>query len=73
MESCLNCKHAAWEKTKDGRLHPRGDGLCTFQLVIPSIPKACYFLFGREPVLGGRWINRNEKVYSDCPCWEGKD
>lgn len=71
-QTCLNCKHASWKKTLNGRLHPSGDGLCTFQLVMPPIPKACYILFNREIVLHGRSISRHE-AHSDCPCWKEKD
>lgn len=27
---CDGCKYAEWQLTKNGRLHPSGDGKCTY-------------------------------------------
>ena len=34
-QTCLNCKHAEWDRRKGGCLHPSGAGRCTWQ--IPDI------------------------------------
>jgi len=26
MKNCTDCKHALWDKTETGRLHPKGGG-----------------------------------------------
>lgn len=30
MTVCLNCKYATWERTSKGRLHPGGEGTCSW-------------------------------------------
>jgi hypothetical protein len=30
MNSCLNCKHAKWARTKNGRINPHQHGNCTW-------------------------------------------
>lgn len=44
MKNCTNCKHAQWNKTAAGRLHPSGDGRCGYPV---QLPEHCAF-FERE-------------------------
>jgi len=65
MENCLKCKHAEWRKTKNGRLHPSGDGRCTYPYKIPELPAAKYW-FSTIPSPHGGHINRREELISYC-------
>lgn len=37
MKNCTHCKHAVWQKTAAGRLHPSGDGECGYEVKLPAI------------------------------------
>lgn len=72
MESCIGCKWADWKKTKNGRLHPSGDGKCMFQYELPQLPASMYWLGTSVPKPFGGHLDRNRKP-KDCPyyCEEG--
>lgn len=71
MKSCTDCKHAAWQRTTTGRLHPSGDGMCLKVVVIPPIPAACWWL--QSPRLAGGQINRREELKDHCQCFDWKE
>ena len=31
MKNCTDCKYADWQRTAAGKLHPSGDGECTYE------------------------------------------
>jgi len=68
MKNCTHCRHASWNKTAAGKLHPSGDGHCTFPVKIPVLPAAFHWLTTPHP-LGGR-INRREELRNDCPRYD---
>lgn len=39
LSACVGCVHAEWDKTRNGRRHPNGEGRCTFQFPETSLPK----------------------------------
>lgn len=67
---CTECKHAVWERTKAGRLHPSGDGECTFEVEV-RLPKAKYLIGGLA--LGGGLVNRRSDKWTECPCFEANE
>jgi len=68
QEDCLNCRYANWSKTRAGRLHPSGDGRCSFAWLPPPVPKAFYWLgYGTSPKPSGGMIDRR-KPHGGCPC-----
>lgn len=66
-ESCLDCKFSVWLRTAGGRLHPSGDGRCTWSMPVIRLPKAKYFLNNPAPI--GGHIDRR-KPHLDCDAWE---
>jgi len=62
MKTCNECKYADWNRTTSGRLHPSGDGFCTYKLT-PQIPNA----FSIIKVGGG--ISRRRTYNIRCPYW----
>ena len=38
MKDCTHCKHAAWNLTMRGALHPSGEGKCTYEVKLPPLP-----------------------------------
>lgn len=70
--NCIDCKYALWAKTTNGRLHPSGDGKCTWKMPTIILPISFYYPVGRNEIpqpLGG-YIDR--KKLRDCPAWEEK-
>ncbi len=67
MTNCIDCRHASWDRTKSGRLHPKGWGKCTFPWKMPPLPAAFYFT--STPHLGGGYINRRETLKEHCVCY----
>lgn len=70
--NCMTCKFAVWSKTKNGRLHPDGDGRCTWKVPVFAVPIAFWFSFNRTgelPQPSGGFISRRG-VLKDCPAWE---
>ena len=66
MKTCTECKHAEWQRTKNGRLHPSGDGKCAYPWQFPALPGAFYFIRPVSP--SGGFINR--RVLLHCVYWE---
>lgn len=67
MESCKNCKHAKWDRTEAGDLHPSGDGRCSWQMPVILVPKAFHPMDQIQP--DGGHISRKTPE-TDCPCWD---
>lgn len=70
MKSCVGCKYAEWKTTTTGRLHPSGDGKCTYQYKVPPLPGCMYFIHDPKPIGGD--INRREELMSHCPYFDRK-
>lgn len=67
MTNCTKCFYAQWERTEKGRLHPSGDGKCSYQCVdLPPLPAAMYWI-GGVPSPSGGYINRRKTWRSECP------
>jgi hypothetical protein len=65
---CLSCRFALWCRTGTGRLHPSGDGRCTWKGWRDwKIPGSMYYISSHTPSGGN--INRREPITA-CPCWE---
>jgi len=69
MKQCIGCVYADFDKTKAGKLHPSGDGRCTYEVVMPTLPASMHWGWGvpRPPRPGGGWINRNDQDRAVCP------
>ena len=65
MKNCTKCKYAEWEKTKNGRLHPNGEGRCNFKIKLPKLPPCMFWVNYLERPGGGR-INRHKDFNEDC-------
>ncbi len=70
MKRCNGCKHAKWDRTKSGRLHPSGVGRCVYPFKMPQLPAAMYWLTIREVKPCGGYINRREDLKEHCPYFE---
>ena len=71
MNDCTHCKYADWKRTGSGRLHPSGDGKCTFPWKLPQIPACMYWLTPPSPM--GGTINRRQMLKDHCPYFAMKD
>ena len=65
MKNCMDCRYAAWDKTAAARLHPSGDGKCTYDYEIPVLPASRYWI-GRDPNPSGGFINRRKELNDHC-------
>jgi len=64
---CLKCKHADWQRTAAGKLHPSGDGRCRWAYPTVRLPISFYTFGGSDkPHLGGGNINRRDE-WKQCP------
>lgn len=74
MKTCNGCKWAEWQKTASGKLHPSGEGRCTFVIKMPVLPMAFYYAGEtnkREvPRPYGGEINRRRELRDHCPCFQ---
>jgi|LakMenEpi03Aug12_release.lakeMendotaPanAssembly.Ray.scaffolds.fasta_scaffold3089434_1 hypothetical protein len=68
MKDCLKCKHAKWDRTAAGRLHPKGGGQCTYTWKLPPLPASMYWISRPPQPLGG-FIQRNKLLPDHCPYW----
>jgi hypothetical protein len=68
MAGCVGCRWAEWDRTKTGRLSPRGDGRCLYPVVLPVLPLSRSWLSGRSPTPLGGWIVRQPGHGDGCPC-----
>lgn len=66
MKNCTDCKHAHWQKTAAGKLHPSGNGRCQWELKLPALPTAIHWWAGVPRVSYG-FINRRKELAVDCP------
>ena len=67
MKNCTYCKYAEWKKTSSGKLHPSGDGRCTYEVVIPKLPASKrWATSGSLPMPTHGFINRREELKEDC-------
>jgi hypothetical protein len=71
-QTCKTCARAEWGRTKNGRLHPDGQGRCNWMMPDVKIPHAFYYFGwpGRLPKPSGGRIDRHNP-HKDCPTWEG--
>lgn len=72
MKNCTNCKHANWAKTAAGKMHPSGDGKCTYPYKVPELPEAFYWI-GQKPSPGGGMINRRRDLDDHCSYFKRHD
>ena len=76
MKNCTYCKHAKWDRTATGRLHPSGDGRCGWKVKLPLLPPSMSWGLGRsDPRPYGGHINRRQELKDHCPYFameEGK-
>ncbi len=70
MKTCTECKHANWRKTTAGKLHPSGEGKCTFRWELPELPVSMYWI--RTPKPSGGMISRRRYMDNHCAYWEPK-
>jgi hypothetical protein len=70
-EDCTTCQLARWQRTKTGRLHPSGDGSCSWKGWKEwKIPKAFDYMGHRRiPLPSGGYINRRTPC-TDCPLYQ---
>jgi hypothetical protein len=75
MIDCTHCAHAAWAKTAAGKMHPSGDGRCTYIVKIPPLPACMGWGPGHResPTPYGGYINRREPLKSHCVYWKQKE
>ncbi len=66
MKTCKGCKYAEWDKTKTERLHPSGDGKCTYPFKTPTLPQSMYWLGREAPMPNGGMINRRTTLKDHC-------
>ena len=71
MKNCTNCAYAKWDKTTKGKLHPSGDGKCTFEYKINKLPASMYWV-GSTPNPAGGLINRRVELKYHCPYFSRK-
>ena len=64
MMNCNGCKHASWQKTAAGKLHPSGDGHCKYEYVPRELPASMYWIFSEKP--SGGAINRRRELSHHC-------
>ena len=68
MKTCNGCKYAEWKRTDSGRLHPSGDGKCTYEWKLPPLPQSMYFAGFTPRILGGT-ISRKHNLLGHCECF----
>ena len=72
MKRCNDCKHAEWERTAKGRLHPSGDGKCRYPYKVPPLPACMQWpsMSGKAPSPSFGYINRREELKEHCVYYE---
>lgn len=68
MKTCIGCKYASWRRTANGRLHPSGDGECTYEVKMPVLPVSRCFI-GGPPEPHGGFIDRKREHKDHCECY----
>jgi hypothetical protein len=72
--NCNGCIYAEWNRTKNGRLHPGGDGVCRYEYVITELPASMYWTpVSSTPQPKGGFINRKEELKKPCVYYEEGD
>lgn len=73
FNNCTYCRYAEWKKTKVGRLHPGGDGRCTWQIVHPRLPLARQWEYPysseKPPGIRIGFLDRH-KPFEKCPTFQ---
>ena len=64
---CIGCKYADWKRTKNGRLHPSGEGRCRYEMKVPQLPNAFFWMHLSSPELDGGRISRKQTYDTHCP------
>jgi hypothetical protein len=86
LSVCATCRWAEWEKTANGRRHPKGSGKCAYQFPDGPVPKWMALQdYGRVRVTSirevlsrgshGRWIYWKDSHRTEpepCATWEAK-
>lgn len=72
-KDCLDCIYSKWDYTEAGRLHPSGDGKCTWEFPEIKLPLAFYYLHTTSSrqlprPSGGHISRKNPRI--KCPAWE---
>jgi len=73
MKNCNECKYAVWKRTAAGKLHPSGEGHCTYKWEPRPLPVAFYFIGKKHPEPCGGQINRKRAHAEHCPYWAKAD
>ena len=66
MKTCTHCKYANWKRTPAGKLHPSGEGKCTFPWKLPPLPASMYWVTRDGPTPNGGYVNRREELKDHC-------
>lgn len=72
MKNCTDCKYADWHRTAAGRLHPSGDGKCTYEYKLPPLPSCRWWMSSNPPEPNGGYINRRRNHIDHCPFYARK-
>ena len=69
---CMTCQFANWRKTASGKMHPTGEGKCTYALSEMIIPASYYWIGFREkgPMPSGGRIDRRAPFSRRCPTYK---
>ncbi len=72
MKNCTHCKHAEWDRTAAGKLHPSGDGKCGMKSLykLPPLPASVHWFLNEPPTLHGGQINRKRELRDHCTYYE---
>lgn len=73
MKNCTDCKHAQWDKTETGRLHPKGGGQCKYPYKVPALPQAFYWMYRGAPEPLGGHISRRAELQDHCTYYARKE
>ena len=73
MKNCTDCKHALWDKTETGRLHPKGEGWCKYPYKVPALPQAFYWMYRGSPEPLGGHISRRTELQDHCTYYARKE
>ena len=84
VQNCIDCRFAKWDRTaaRPGgfpRLHPSGDGRCTYSPPEPLIARSQHWGIGirgivrTAPKPSGGFINRRAHEDRDCPVFQPKE
>jgi hypothetical protein len=69
---CDNCRHAVWDRTSIGHLHPNRAGKCTYAADVP-VPRFSQFHArnNKDSIkIRGGWINRGYEFDDACTLYD---